>query len=188
MVTREKAYKLLKEKVKNQNLVRHCLAVEVSMRALATHFQADEESWGIAGLLHDADWEETRDTPEEHTKVVAEWLEDWDLGDEGIKEAILAHNHFHNGHEPPQSQMEWALYTCDELTGLVVACALVRPDKNIETVTIESVLRKFPQKAFAAGIDRSKIEHCKEELGIELEDFVGIVLDAMKEIPEELGL
>ena len=158
------------------------------MRALATHFQADEESWGIAGLLHDADWEETRDTPEEHTKVVAEWLEDWDLGDEGIKEAILAHNHFHNGHEPPQSQMEWALYTCDELTGLVVACALVRPDKNIETVTIESVLRKFPQKAFAAGIDRSKIEHCKEELGIELEDFVGIVLDAMKEIPEELGL
>lgn len=158
------------------------------MCSLARYFQADEESWGIAGLLHDADWEETRDTPEVHAKVVAEWLEDWELGDEGIKRAILAHNHFHNGSEPPQSQMEWALYCCDELTGLIVACALVQPDKNIDTLTVDSVMRKFPQKAFAAGVDRSKIELCQSELGIDLEDFIGLVLDAMKGIGEELGL
>ncbi|MEX1123824.1 MAG: HDIG domain-containing metalloprotein [Patescibacteria group bacterium] len=188
MLTRDDAYKLLTDHVKNQNLIRHCLAVEVSMNALARYFQADEESWGIAGLLHDADWEITRDTPEVHAKVVAEWLEDWDLGDEGIKEAILAHNHFHNGAEPPRNQMEWSLYCCDELTGLIVACALVQPNKNLETLTVESVMRKFPQKAFAAGVDRSKIEHCRHELGIELEDFTGIVLESMQNIAEELGL
>lgn len=158
------------------------------MRGLARYFQANEESWGIAGLLHDADWEATKDTPEKHALVVGDWLEDWDLGDEGIKQAIASHNHFHNGSEPPQSQMEWALYTCDELTGLIVACALVQPDKNIESVTVDSVIRKFPQKAFAAGVDRSKIEHCQSELGIELEDFISIVLEAMKDIADDLGL
>ncbi len=188
MLTRDDAYKLLTEHVAGENLIRHCLAVEAAMRGLANHFQEDQESWGIAGLLHDADWEITRDTPETHAKVVAEWLEDWDLGDEGIKEAILAHNHFHNGHEPPQNQMEWSLYCCDELTGLIVACALVQPNKNLETVTVESVMRKFPEKAFAAGVDRSKIQHCQAELGIELEDFVGIVLEAMQNISTELGL
>jgi putative nucleotidyltransferase with HDIG domain len=188
MVSRDDAYKLLTEHVESQNLIRHCLAVEAAMRALATHLKEDEESWGIAGLLHDADWEETRDTPERHALVVADWLEDWDLGDEGIKEAILAHNHFHNGHEPPQNQLAWALYCADELTGLIVACTLVQPNKNIGTVTAESVLRKFPEKSFAAGVDRSKIEHCEAELGLDLETFVDVVLTAMQEIAEDLGL
>jgi len=188
MITRDQAYKLLTEHVESKNLIRHCLAVEASMRALAAYFNADEESWGIAGLLHDADWEITRDTPEVHAKVVAEWLEDWDLGDEGIKEAILAHNHFHNGAEPPRNQMEWSLYCADELTGLIVACALVQPNKNIGTVTVDSVLRKFPETSFAAGVDRSKISHCEDELNIDLESFVEIVLTAMQGIADELGL
>jgi len=158
------------------------------MRALANYFSADEDSWGIAGLLHDADWEITRDTPEVHAKLVADWLEDWDLGDEGIKTAILAHNHFHNGAEPPRNQMEWSLYCADELTGLIVACALVQPNKNIDTVTVDSVLRKFPETSFAAGVDRSKIQNCEAELNIDLESFVEIVLTAMQGIAEELGL
>ncbi len=158
------------------------------MKALAAYFHEDEESWGIAGLLHDADWEETRDTPEVHAVKVAEWLEDWDLGDEGIKSAILAHNHFHNGHEPPQTMMEWALYCCDELTGLVVACALVQPNRNLDAVTAESVVKKFPQTTFAAGVDREKIALCEAQLGIKLDEFVGIVLNGMQEISAELGL
>ena len=188
MITRAEAYKLLTDHVENQNLIRHCLAVEASMRALANYFSANVEAWGIAGLLHDADWEVTKDTPEQHTLVLADWLEDWDLGDEGIKEAILAHNHFHNGHEPPQSQFEWALYCADELTGLIVACALVQPDKKLASVDIDSIVSKFGQKSFAANIDREKISQCGEELGIELEDFVGIVLGAMQEIASDLGL
>lgn len=188
MLTRKDAYKLLTDNVKSQNLIRHCLAVEASMRALAKYFQEDQESWGIAGLLHDADWELTKDSPEEHALLVAEWLEDWELGDEGIKRSIVAHNHFYNGSEPPKTQMEWALYTCDELTGLITACALIQPDKSIENLSTESILRKFPQKAFASGVEREKIEHCQEELGIELEDFINIVLEAMKEISDELGL
>lgn len=158
------------------------------MKALANYFHENEQSWGIAGLLHDADWEITRDTPETHALVVAEWLEDWDLGDEGIKSAILAHNHFHNGHEPPQSMIEWALYCSDELTGLIVACALVQPGKNLETVTLESVIKKFPQTAFAAGVDRAKIQLCEEHLGIGLNEFIGIILTAMQDIAADLGL
>lgn len=167
---------------------RHCLAVEAAMRSLASYFHEDEENWGIAGLLHDADWEETRDTPENHAVKVAEWLEDWDLGDEGIKTAILAHNHFHNGHEPPQTLFEWALYCCDELTGLIVACALVQPNKNLETVTADSVLKKFQQNAFAANIDRTKIRQCEEQLGLKLDEFMALVLGGMQEISAELGL
>lgn len=188
MVTREDAYKLLTDKVENDNLIRHCLAVEAAMKALAHYFHEDEQSWGIAGLLHDADWEVTRDTPEEHAKKVIEWLEDLDLGDEGIKGAILAHNHFHNGHEPPQNLMEWALYCCDELTGLIVACALVMPDKKLSSVTAETILRKVAQKSFAAGVDREKIALCEAELSIPLDEFIGIVLEAMQGISTELDL
>lgn len=158
------------------------------MRTMANHFGANADSWGIAGLLHDADWEITRDTPEVHAKVVAEWLEDWDLGDEGIKEAIVAHNHFHNGAEPPRNQMEWSLFCVDELTGLIVACALVQPSKSISTVELDSVLRKFGERSFAAGIDRTKIEQCDQQLGIDLETLVEMVLVSMQEIAEELGL
>lgn len=159
------------------------------MRALAKYFQADENAWGIAGLLHDADWETTGQNPERHTLDLMDWLEDFDLeDDDSIKRAILSHNHFHNGHNPPQSQMEWSLYCCDELTGLIVASTLVLPDKKIDSLTAESVLKKFPQVTFAAGVDRAQIQLCEEKLGITLEDFVGIVLEAMQGIAENIGL
>lgn len=188
MITRNQAHKLLTDNVQNENLVRHCLAVEASMRALAAYFHEDEESWGIAGLLHDADWEVTRDTPEEHAKKVVEWLEDLDLGDETINTAILAHNHFHNGHNPPQTTMEWALFCSDELTGLIVATTLVMPNKKLEEVTVEGVMSKFNSKSFAAAVDRDQISRCEAELDITIEDFVGIILDAMKSTAQDLGL
>lgn len=188
MITRDQAYKLLTDNVQNENLVRHCVAVEASMRALADYFHEDAESWGIAGLLHDADWEATRDTPEIHAKKVVEWIEDLDLGDEDVNNAILAHNHFHNGHQPPQSTMEWALFCCDELTGLIVATTLVMPGKKLEEVTVESVMNKFNSKSFAAAIDREQISQCETELDIPIDEFVGIVLDAMKSQADKLGL
>lgn len=188
MITREQAYKLLTDNVKNDNLVRHCLAVETAMRALAQYFQEDPESWGIAGLLHDADWEVTRDTPEVHAKKVVDWLEDLDLGDETINKAILAHNHFHNGHQPPQTTMEWALFCADELTGLIVATALVMPSKKLSDVEVDNVISKFGSQSFAAAIDRQQIQLCETELDIPLEEFVGIVLDAMKTHADTLGL
>ncbi len=188
MITREQAYKLLTDNVNNENLVRHCVAVEAAMRGLASYFHEDEQSWGIAGLLHDADWEITRDTPEEHAKKVVEWLEDLDLGDESIKTAILAHNHFHNGHQPPQNMMEWALYCCDELTGLIVAATLVTPDKKLDSLEVDSVMSKFSSKSFAAAINRDQISLCEEKLDIPLDEFIGIVLDAMKAESEALGL
>lgn len=188
MITREQAYKLLTDNVKYENLVRHCLAVEASMRALANYFHEDEESWGIAGLLHDADWEITRDAPEEHAKKVVEWLEDLDLGDETINTAILAHNHFHNGHNPPQTTMEWALFCCDELTGLIVATTLVMPNKKLAEVAVENVMNKFGSKSFAAAVDREQIAQCETELDIPIEEFAGIVLDAMKANADALGL
>lgn len=187
-MTRDEAYKLLNEHVSGENLIRHCLAVEAAMKALARYFNEDEESWGIAGLLHDADWETTRVTPERHTLELMDWLEEFDLGDEAIKSAILAHNHFHNGHEPPQTMMEWALYCADELTGLIVATTLIMPEKKLAAVTSESVLNKLPQKAFAAGVNRDHITLCEDKLGISLEEFIGIVLGAMQETSDELGL
>lgn len=186
-MSRDDAYKLLTEHVSGENLIRHCLAVEASMRALAKYFSENEESWGIAGLLHDADWETTRETPERHTIQLMDWLEEFDLADES-KEAILAHNHFHNGHQPPQNLMEWSLYCSDELTGLIVACTLVRPEKKIATLEVASVISKFPQTTFAAGVDREKIKLCEDKLGISQEDFVGIVLGAMQGIADEVGL
>lgn len=188
MITRDQAYNLLTDNVQNENLIRHCVAVEVTMRALANYFQENEESWGIAGLLHDADWEATRDTPEIHANKVVEWLEDMDLGDDDITGAILAHNHFHNGHQPPESMMEWALYCCDELTGLIVASTLVTPDKKLASLEIENVVSKYGSKSFAAAVDREQIGLCEDKLGITLEDFIGIVLEAMKSQSEALGL
>lgn len=186
-MTRDEAYQLLTEHVSGENLIRHCLAVEASMRALAKFFSEDEESWGIAGLLHDADWETTRETPERHTLELMDWLEEFDLADE-TKQAILAHNHFHNGHEPPQTLMEWSLYCCDELTGLIVACALVKPDKKLATVTVESITSKLPQASFAAGVDREKINLAEEKLGIPADEFIGLVLSAMQSIADDLSL
>lgn len=129
-LTREKALNLLNEKIKNKNLIKHCLAVEVVMKKLASKFGEDENKWGLVGLLHDADWEQTEKDHASHGKTTVEWIKQ--LGETNIEiiNAILSHNYTYNGGGAPNDRLSWALYTCDDLTGLIVANALVTPEKN----------------------------------------------------------
>lgn len=188
VLTHDQAWQLLTSKVQSQNLRRHCLAVEAVMRALAKRFEAPVEKWGIIGLLHDGDYELTKDKPSEHTLVMHRWLRDLGVEDPDILCAVLSHNAEKTGHHPPATDLEWSLYCCDELTGFIVAVALILPSKRLADVTVGSVIKKFSQKAFAAAVDRSQIARCEEKLGIKLEDFVTISLTAMQSIAPDLGL
>lgn len=187
-ITEDQAFELLRSKVKNENLFRHGLAAKAVMRALARKLGGDEQKWGVVGLLHDGDYEETKDTPERHAVLMAQWLSEMGEDDEELLHAVRSHNFAHTGDNPPESQMAWAMYCCDELTGFIVAVALVRPDKKLSSVTVESVLKKFPQKDFASSVNRKQIELCEEKLNIPLPEFVGIALSAMQEIAAELEL
>ncbi len=187
-ITRDQAFTLVQEKLSSPHLVKHSLAVEAAMKALAKHFGGNEARWGMVGLLHDVDWDVTKDAPDQHTKTAVEWLKELGNTDVELHDAILSHNHHHNGEGEPDSLMEWALYTCDELTGFIVARTLVLPTKKIADVTVESVLKKFPSKSFAAGVNRQQIQLCEEKLGIKIEDFVGLVLKSMQEIAPDLSL
>lgn len=194
-MNKQEALELLHSKIQNQNLRRHCYAVGAVMGALYDYFdknshfaEASRDAWEIAGLLHDMDHEVTKDTPDQHTKLAVKWLNETDVSDE-VKNAILAHGWgYVEGNPEPSNNMEWSIYCCDELTGLIVACALVKPSKKISDVTVDTVLGKWNQKAFAAGVNRKHIEMCEEKLDIPLNEFIGITLTAMQEIHEELGL
>lgn len=182
---REKALNLLKENLKNQNLIKHCLAVETVMKELAKHFGEDEEKWAICGLLHDIDYEKTKGDPNLHSKIGSEMLKDLGL-EEDICQAVLTHNEAHN--IAPESLMAKALYCIDPLTGLIVAATLVLPSKKINDLQVESVLKRFKEKAFARGANREIIAQCQEYLNLSLEKFTEIVLSAMQKISDELGL
>lgn len=194
-MTRDKALELLHAHIQNQNLRRHCYAVEAVMRALYRRLEdgdkskSEEDKWGIAGLLHDADYEETKEVAKtEHTKRVLRWLQELQA-ESDITDAIAAHAwNFVDGAPEPKTKMQWALYTCDELTGLIVAVALVKPDKRLAAVTVDSVLNKWKEKSFAAGVDRTQIELCDQYLNLPLREFIEIALTAMQGIHEDLGL
>ena len=188
MITKQQATQLLHEHTKNQNLRRHMYAVGFAMRALAERLGGDPDVWETLGLLHDADWEETKDNPKQHTKNTLSWLKDLGETEGLIVHALMSHNRKHTGLAQLEGNMEWALETVDELTGFIVAVALVRPDKKLETVGVESVLKKWKTKEFAAAVDRSQIAQCEEKLGILLPEFVAITLKAMQEHHVELGL
>ena len=183
-MNRQEALKLVEEKIKNKNLVKHCLAVEACMRALAGHFNQDSEKWGLAGLLHDIDYEETKDNPKRHSLAGAEMLEQLGI-DKDIVEAVKTHNEMHGLH--PQNLMAKALFCLDPLTGLIVAATLDLPDKKIKDLTVDNVLNRFQEKAFARGATREIIQKCSE-IDLTLEKFTDISLKAMQEISEELGL
>lgn len=183
-MTREQALKLVKEKIQNENLVKHCLAVEVCMRALARHFAADEEKWALAGLLHDIDYEETKDDPNLHSLKGAEFLEKLGL-DKEIVGAVRTHNEAHG--ILPETKMAKSLFCVDPLTGLIVAATLVLPGKRIKDLTVENVLNRFKEKAFARGANREIISKCSD-IGLALEEFFEICLRAMQEISDQLGL
>lgn len=176
---------LLDEHIQNENLKKHLFAVEALMRALARKFNQDEEIWGLAGLVHDLDWEETKETPEEHSLIAAAVLEKEGFPKE-IIQAVKVHNHIH-GFEP-ESLLEKALYSTEEITGLIVACALVQPSKKLKDVTVDSVLKKFKEKSFAAGVDRNIILKSEEYLKLGLNELIQLALDAMISINEVLGL
>jgi hypothetical protein len=182
---REQAFNLLKENLKNQNLIKHSLAVEAGMKALAKFFGEDEEKWVLAGLLHDIDYEKTKGNPKLHSKLGAEMLKNMGFKEE-ICEAILSHNEAHE--IEPKTKMAKALYCLDPLTGLIVASTLVLPSRKLKDLTVENVLNRFKEKRFAAGANREIIKKCKDFLGISLEKFVEIILGAMQKISDQLGL
>ncbi len=184
-MSREEAWQLLQEKVKTPNLIKHCLAVEASMRELARYFHEDEDKWGIAGLLHDIDYEETKDQPQGHSLKGAEFLASLGVDSE-ITEAIKTHNDTHQ--LIPQSLMAKALFCTDPLTGLIVATTLVLPSKKIQEVTPLNVLNRLKEKSFAKGARREVINQCEPLLGLPLEEFVSLVLKGMQNIASELGL
>jgi len=184
-MTRGEALITLKENISNQNLIKHCFAVEAIMKALARRFNEDEEKWGLAGLLHDIDYEKVKDDMSQHSLVGAKMLEDLGL-DKDICQAVKVHNEAHG--IAPETLMEKALFAADPLTGLIVAAALVLPSKKIKDLTADNVLNRFKEKAFARGANREIIGKCEELLGLGLEEFTKIGLGAIQEIDSDLGL
>jgi putative nucleotidyltransferase with HDIG domain len=180
-MTRDEALELVRSKVKNKNLVKHMIATEACMRGLARHFQEDEDLWGITGLVHDLDYDQTANDFPKHGILSAQMLEEMGV-DERIVYAVKAHP----GHVEAISTMDKALFAVDPLTGLIVAATLMHPTKKISDVDTKFVLNRFKEKRFAAGADRDTIRTC-ENIGLSLEEFVTISLDAMKTIADELG-
>ncbi|MEM2546827.1 MAG: HD domain-containing protein [Candidatus Bathyarchaeia archaeon] len=184
MLTREKALSIVKKHVSKRNILYHMLAVEAIMRGLARHFGEDEEKWGLVGLMHDIDYEQTEATPERHSLIAEQILTG--LLPEELLRAVKAHNFKHTGVEP-KSRLEKALIASDAISGLLVACALVMPSKKLAEVKVETVAKKFKDKDFARGAERSRILLC-EEIGVPRDKFFEISLNALKEIAAEIGL
>jgi putative nucleotidyltransferase with HDIG domain len=182
--THEEAIKILHDWTKNENLRKHAYAVEDAMRAYANHFGEDEEKWAVVGLLHDFDYEQHPDL-EDHPYKGAAWLRQEGYAEE-LVEGVMAHAE-HTG-EPRDTRMKQAIFAVDELTGLIVAVALVRPSKKLADVSVQSVMKKWPEKRFAAGVDRAQVEKGATELGVPLEQHVRIVLQAMQKDADRLGL
>jgi len=183
-MNRNEALGIVHEYVKNENLVRHMLAVEAAMRFYAAKFGEDGDTWGITGILHDFDWE-VHPTLEQHPSAGASILRDKGVPEEIVR-AVLSHAD-HTG-IPRQTRMEKALYACDEITGLITAVALVRPSRSLYDLEASSVKKKWKDRAFAAGANREEIAKAAEEFGIELWEHVGNVILAMRSIALELGL
>ena len=181
-ITRDEAYRLVLEKIGKNNLLKHILAVEVGMRRLAEHLNEDVEYWGLTGLLHDLDYHETMNDEARHTYLTEDWLKTYDLPEEMIY-AI----HAHPGHVPCRSPLDWALYAVDPTTGFIVACALMHPDKKLTSIDSQFMLRRFKEKRFAAGATRENMAACSE-LGLEMEQFLVLVHEAMLRISDRLGL
>jgi putative nucleotidyltransferase with HDIG domain len=181
---REEALAIVREYVKNENLVRHMLAVEAAMRFYAEKFNQDVELWRVTGLLHDFDWE-IHPTLEEHPQAGEPILRQHNVPEEVIR-AVLSHAE-HTG-IPRLSLMEKALSACDEITGLITAVALVRPSRSLHDLAASSVKKKWKDRAFAAAVNREEIAAAAEEFGVELWEHVDNVIQGMRRIAPELGL
>ncbi len=182
MIDRATALSLMESRIKNKNLRKHILAVEAAMVKLAEHFGEDTNVWGLTGLLHDLDYAVTLKKPEKHSFTTEQWLKEYNLPDEMIY-AIRCHP----GHAPCQSKMDWALFCSDPTSGFIVACALMHPSKKLENVDAEFMLRRFKEKRFAAGASREGVSSCSN-LGLELEEYLMMMKDAMLTIVDKLEL
>ncbi|MGD8740473.1 MAG: HDIG domain-containing protein [Desulfobacterales bacterium] len=182
--TREEALALLRQYNKNESLIKHAMAVEGVMRYIARKRGEDEAKWGVIGLIHDLDYEQF---PDQHCKKTEEILKENDWPEEYIR-AVVSHGWGICSDVKPESDMEKVLYAIDELTGLVVTSALVRPSKSVMDMKAKSVKKKWKQKQFAAGVDRSIIEKGAEMLGVELSELITDTIMGMREVAVEIGL
>ena len=182
--TREEAFALLKKYNQNEGLIKHALAVEGVMRYFARQRGEDEEKWGTIGLIHDLDYEQF---PDQHCIKTEEILRENKWPEEYIRAAV-SHGWGICTDVKPESEMEKVLFTIDELTGLVVTTALVRPSKSVMDVKTKSVKKKWKDKRFAAGVDRSIIEKGAAMLGMELSDLINDTIMGMREVAGEIGL
>lgn len=186
--SREDAYKLMCEWVESEGLRRHMLAVEAAMRSYAHHYGEDEELWGITGLLHDADYErypDMDDTENGHPRFELRYFEENGYPAELIQ-AVRAHAPFLG--YPCESLLDKTLLACDELTGLILACSYVRPDKDVRSVKLKSVKKKWKDKAFTAAINRPENMEYIEALGVPFDEHLTRVLEAMQDAAEEIGI
>lgn len=179
---RSEAVELMESRLKNKNLRKHVLAVAAVMRRLAEEFGEDADKWEIAGLLHDLDYEETADDPDRHGLVSAEVLEEMGVSPDVIN-AVKAHA----DKAPRETKMDKAAYCADPVTGFIVACALIHPEKSLDPIDVPFAMKRMKEKRFAAGADRNRIAAC-DELGLSVEDFMELSIDAMKGIKKDLGL
>ncbi|MFC1984598.1 HD domain-containing protein [Chloroflexota bacterium] len=183
-MTRGEALNSVKANIENGNLIKHMLATEAVMRALAKSLGEDEEEWGFTGLLHDIDMELAEGDITSHSKLGADLARE--LGaSEAMTHAVLCHNEAHD--IPRETKLDKALFCADPLTGLITAAALVRPDKKLAGLEAESVIKKFKQRGFANGVNRQQISQCSE-IGIEFDKFIELGLTAMKTVATDLGL
>lgn len=184
MITRQDAIGLLQENIKSENMLKHCYASEAVLRAIARRLGKDEEEWGLAGLLHDIDVEITNADPYTHGPFAEKILRD-KLTDEAV-DAVIMHNEIATGKERT-TQFQHALAAGETITGLIMATTYVYPDKKIEGVKTKSITKRMKEKAFAASVKRENILEC-EKIGIPLDEFAELSLDAMKGISDVLGL
>jgi putative nucleotidyltransferase with HDIG domain len=180
---RAAAVDLVRNYTRKDTTVRHLISVEGVMRALARHFDEDAERWGLAGLFHDLDQDETHDTPERHGHQSVEWLRAEGFTDEAVLNTVLAH-----AHEPYRTDlMARSITHADGVAGLLVACALVRPDKATG-MKVSSVKKKLKERSFAPGVERDKIWGVEESIGVAMDQFIGVSIGGLQEVAPEIGL
>ena len=183
VLDRNLALELVRKHVDSESLRRHMYSVEAAMRAYARKYGEDEELFGVTGLVHDFDYEKR---PDEHPLPGAEILREHGFP-EALVHAVLAHNPDRTGVQP-QTLLDRTLRACDEVTGLITAAALVRPSRSVLDLEAKSVMKKFKDRAFAAGVDREEVESSVRELGVDLKEHIQFVIEAMRGIAGELGL
>jgi putative nucleotidyltransferase with HDIG domain len=179
---REQAMALVRRRAEKETTIRHLVSVEGVMRRLARHFGEEEETWGLVGLFHDLDQDQTHDVPERHAYLAAEWLRESGV-EERVVNGVLAHAH----EQYRNDRMSWAIVHADAVAGLLVAAALVRPEKA-QGMKVSSVKKKLKEKAFAPGVNRDEITEVEESLGVTLDEFIGLGIEGLQEVAPEIEL